>query len=82
MYSSTLLTLLAALPLAFTSPTNLNPRQNGLTCQTTTGSPITLDVGLAVHELRDRGGRCRQSNGEGSGMSPSSPLDTTIHHHP
>ena len=60
------LALVAALPVTFGSPT-LEPRQNGVTCQTSRGSPLTDDVTSVINRVRGRGGRCRQTNGQASG---------------
>ncbi|CAL8579626.1 hypothetical protein XPA_005361 [Xanthoria parietina] len=53
---------------AFTSalPPNLNTRQNGVTCQTSSGSPDTGDVTDVINQLRGRGGKCPQTNGHAS----------------
>ncbi|KAK7744745.1 hypothetical protein SLS62_010047 [Diatrype stigma] len=44
----------------------LNDRQNGVTCQTSDGSPETGDVTSVINELKGRGGACPNTNGEAS----------------
>ena len=68
MYSTkaTVLALIAAVPLALSSPI-LETRQNGVTCQTSSGSPLTTDVTDVINQLRGQGGNCPQTNGEASG---------------
>lgn len=53
---------------AFTSalPPNLNTRQNGVTCQTSSGSPDTGDVTDVINQLGGRGEKCPQTNGHAS----------------
>ena len=63
---ATTLTLAAAFPLTLGSPL-LETRQNGVTCQTSDGSPKTGDVTDVINQLRGRGGNCPQKNGEASG---------------
>ena len=69
---ATALALFAALPLALTSPI-LETRQNGVTCQTSSGSPITADVTDVINQLRGQGGNCPQTNGEASGKTSFHP---------
>jgi hypothetical protein len=61
---------LTSLSVAWASPT-LNARQNGVTCQTSDGSPETGDVTFVINEIRDRGDNCRQTNGAASRKIPS-----------
>ena len=70
MYFSktTILVLVAALPTVFGSPI-LEDRQNGVTCQTSSGSPKTRDVTAVINQLKGQGGKCPQTNGKGSGKS-------------
>lgn len=71
---TTVLALVAAIPLALSSPI-LETRQNGVTCQTSSGSPLTPDVTDVINQLRGQGGNCPQTNGEASGKpSPTYPL--------
>ena len=63
------LALIAVLPLALGSPT-LNTRQNGVTCQTSNGSPLTNDVTDVINQLNGQGGSCPQTNGDASGEKP------------
>ena len=65
---ATVLALIAAIPLALSSPI-LESRQNGVTCQTSSGSPLTDDVTDVINQLRGQGGSCPQTNGEASGKS-------------
>ncbi|KAI8631825.1 hypothetical protein F5Y19DRAFT_376967 [Xylariaceae sp. FL1651] len=62
---ATLATLFAALALASATPF-VGIRQNGVTCQTSSGSPATADVTNTINELKGRGGNCANSNGEAS----------------
>ncbi|KAI3325927.1 hypothetical protein HD806DRAFT_532582 [Xylariaceae sp. AK1471] len=64
-FSTTTVTLLAGLSLASATPF-LNTRQNGVTCQTSSGSPNTKDVTNTINELKGRGGECANKNGEAS----------------
>ena len=68
-FAATTLTLAATLPLVFGSPI-LDARQNGVTCQTSDGSPVTGDVTDVINQLRGLGGHCPQTNGEASGKRP------------
>lgn len=68
------LIFVASVSVSFASPTLLT-RQNGVTCQTSTASPVTGDVTLVINEIRGRGGSCPQTNGKGSGKVLSSPLN-------
>ena len=68
LFKATSLALLAASPVVFGSPL-LEIRQNGVTCQTSSGSPLTDDVTNVINELNGRGGNCNQTNGEASGKS-------------
>jgi hypothetical protein len=64
-------TLLAALAVAVSAAPSLYIRQNGVSCQTTDGSPYTVDVTNVINEIRGRGDDaiCVNQNGEASGMS-------------
>ena len=70
MYFSkvTVLAVLAASPLVLGSPI-IQTRQNGVTCQTSSGSPLTDDVTAVINQLKGRGGNCDQTNDKGSGKS-------------
>lgn len=52
---ATVLTLFTAIPLTLPSPI-LENRQKGVTCQTSSGSPITIDVTGVINQLRGKGG--------------------------
>lgn len=71
---ATVLAFIAAIPLTLSSPI-LETRQNGVTCQTSSGSPITADVTDVINQLRGQGGSCPQTNGEASGK-PFYPLNS------
>ena len=58
--------VVAALPVILGSPI-LDTRQNGVTCQTSSGSPKTGDVTDVINQLKGQGGDCSNTNGEGSG---------------
>lgn len=77
MHSIKAITLISAasFSIVFASPTLLT-RQNGVTCQTSSGSPVTGDVTLVINEVRGLGGSCPQTNGSGSGktLPPPFPL--------
>lgn len=74
---ATVLAVVASIPLALGSPT-LFSRQNGVTCQTSSGSPFTGDVTLVINELKGRGdkAKCAQTND-----SASSKTSFHIFHH-
>ena len=78
---TTVLALLTAISLALSSPI-LETRQNGVTCQTSSGSPITTDVTDVINQLRGQGGNCPQTNGEASGkvLFHSLPLNSSPLH--
>lgn len=67
-FKSTALAVLAASPVVLGSPI-LETRQNGVTCQTSSGSPLTGDVTAVLNQLNGQGGSCAQTNGRGSGKS-------------
>ena len=72
---ATVIALFTAIPLGLSSPI-LETRQNGVTCQTSSGSPLTTDVTDVINQLRGQGGNCPQTNGEASGKaSLLSPLN-------
>ncbi|KAI4273974.1 MAG: hypothetical protein L6R38_006209 [Xanthoria sp. 2 TBL-2021] len=52
----------AAAALTSALPPTLHPRQNGVTCQTSDGSPTTEDVTAVINELGGQGGKCPQTN--------------------
>ncbi|KAI0183160.1 hypothetical protein EV127DRAFT_414427 [Xylaria flabelliformis] len=62
---ATTVVLLSALSLATAMPA-LDSRQNGVTCQTSDGSPKTGKVTNAINELKGRGGDCPNTNGSAS----------------
>ena len=62
------LAALATSPVVLGSPI-LEDRQNGVTCQTSSGSPLTDDVTAVINKLKGRGGSCDQKNGKASGKS-------------
>ena len=76
MYFSKITTfaIVAAFPAAFSSPI-LDARQDGTTCQTSSGSPLTGDVTAVINQLKGLGAGilCAQTNGEASGKSSSFP---------
>ena len=47
----------------------LDERQNGVTCQTSGGSPLTGDVTAVINQLNGKGGDCTNSNEKASGKS-------------
>ena len=51
----------------------LDARQNGVTCQTSIGSPFTGDVTAVINQLKGQGGDCTNTNDQASGKS-SNPL--------
>lgn len=61
MPKATLVALVSSLALISASPL-LGTRQNGVTCQTSDGSPETGDITYVINELNGRGGNCYQSN--------------------
>lgn len=67
-FKATALAVLAASQVVLGSPI-LETRQNGVTCQTSSGSPLTGDVTAVINELRGRGGSCAQKNDKASGKS-------------
>lgn len=69
-FTTTALFLTAAVPLALSSPI-LEARQNGVTCQTSSGSPTTGDVTDVINQIRGQGGMCPQKNDEASGKPPT-----------
>ena len=75
---ATVLALVAATSAALSSPI-LETRQNGVTCQTSSGSPTTDDVTDVINQLRGQGGNCPQTNGEASGK-PSHFISLSPHH--
>jgi hypothetical protein len=63
-FTPTLIAILAAsLPAIFAAPV-LEARQNGVSCQTSSGSPYTGDVTDVINELNGKGADalCRQTN--------------------
>lgn len=71
-FSKTSILAVAALflPAAIGTPISLKPRQNGVTCQTSGGSPLTRDVTNAINELKGRGDvKCRQTHTPPAGKS-------------
>ncbi|KAL9070133.1 MAG: hypothetical protein Q9161_005085 [Pseudevernia consocians] len=62
---ATALAVIAALPIVLATPI-LDTRQNGVTCQTSSGSPLTDDVTAVINELNGRGGSCPQTNDKAS----------------
>ena len=68
VFKATALAVLAASPVVLGSPI-LDNRQNGVTCQTSSGSPLTGYVTDVINQLSGRGGICAQTNHEGSGKS-------------
>lgn len=73
MYFSkaTALAIIAAIPTVLGTPI-LDTRQNGVTCQTSSGSPLTDDVTAVINDLNGRSGNCPQTNDKASGESFSS----------
>jgi hypothetical protein len=63
--------LFAALAAAVSAAPALHVRQNGVTCQTTDGSPYTSDVTSVINEIRGRGDDaiCDNQNDVASGTS-------------
>jgi hypothetical protein len=63
--------LLAALAVTVSAAPSLLVRQNGVTFQTTDGSPKTVDVTNGINEIDGRGADaiCDNPNGSASGMS-------------
>lgn len=62
--------------LAHANPVLLE-RQNGVICQTSSGSPTTGDVTDVINQVRGKGENgeiCSQDNGAGSGKTSCSPL--------
>ena len=55
-----------ALPAVLGSPI-LDTRQNGVTCQTSSGSPKTGDVTAVINQLNGKGGNCPNTNDKASG---------------
>ncbi|KAL9064278.1 MAG: hypothetical protein Q9161_008978 [Pseudevernia consocians] len=51
------------LPITLTSSI-LEGRQNDVTCQTSSGSPLTGDVTAAINQLNEQGGDCSNENSE------------------
>ena len=49
------------LPITLISPI-LEGRQNGVTCQTSSGSPLTGDVTAIINQLNEQGGDCNNEN--------------------
>lgn len=47
----------------------LDERQNGVTCQTSAGSPLTGDVTAVINQLKGQGGDCSNTNDKASGKS-------------
>ena len=74
---ATVLALFTAIPLGLSSPI-LETRQNGVTCQTSSGSPLTTDVTDVINQLRGQGGNCPQTNGEASGNPLIPSLSITL----
>ena len=67
-FSSVIATaILAALPVIMGSPA-LETRQNGVSCQTSSGSPTTEDVTAVINQLKGQGGDCSNGNDAGSGI--------------
>ncbi len=62
----TVVALASSFTIAAASPL-LEFRQNGVTCQTSDGSPENEDVTFVINELKGRGGSCPQTNGDASG---------------
>lgn len=62
----TVVVLLSRLSLSLASAI-LQDRQNGVTCQTSDGSPTTADVTSVINQVRGQGGDCKNTNGAGSG---------------
>ena len=56
------------LPITLASPI-LEGRQNGVTCQTSSGSPLTGDVTAIINQLNEQGGDCNNENSEVSNKS-------------
>ncbi|MCJ1462816.1 hypothetical protein MMC07_001419 [Pseudocyphellaria aurata] len=44
----------------------LHHRQNGVTCQTSSASPLTGDVTDVINQVRGQGGSCPNTNGAAS----------------
>ena len=67
---ATKVALITAFPLVLGKPI-LETRQNGVTCQTSSGSPDTGDVTDVINQLNGypAGSNCSQSNGHASGKS-------------
>lgn len=70
--------IIATLPLALGFPflkrfPFLETRQNGVTCQTSSGSPLTDDVTAAINQLSGKPGNCPQTNGHASGETKITP---------
>ena len=62
------------LPITLASPI-LEGRQNGVTCQTSSGSPLTGDVTSVINQLNGEGGNdCSNRNNAGSGKSSIVPI--------
>lgn len=64
---ATAVVLLSALSLTTAMPA-LDSRQNGVTCQTSDGSPDNDKVTNAINELKGKGGNCPNTNGAASGI--------------
>ena len=80
MYFSKITTfaIVAAFPAAFAFPI-FEARQDGTTCQTSSGSPLTGDVTAVINQLKGEVGiLCAQTNGEASGKSLDFPIRTNI----
>ena len=71
MYTSAITATLALALFTFSPLTSaaLLPRQNGISCQTSDGSPTTDDVTAVINQLKGKGGDCTNGNGKGSDCS-------------
>lgn len=65
---ATVVGIATILPITLASPI-LEGRQNGVTCQTSSGSPLTGDVTSAINQLNGQGGDCSNTNDKASGKS-------------
>jgi hypothetical protein len=68
MYFSktTVVAFIGTLALASATPL-VTERQNGVSCQTSSGSPKNKDVTDVINEVKGKGGKCGNSNSEASG---------------
>ena len=79
--ATTFIALTAAIPAILGSPL-LESRQNGVTCQTSNGSPFTGHVTDVINQLNGQGGTCGQSNKDGSGKFSGHVLHENADYHP